>query len=322
MKKSIILTESQLTKIVENVILEQNDSKDITRFQLALKNTEFGSLLGNTGPNNDGVDGDFGNKTKNALRKFQEKNKIVGEDGMFGPKTSKLLMSLIPSQTSTNKNKRITEKTPFLFFDGKVLSMNDGKNMIGNWYANSGPKGLKDLSKHMFKKDYGPTPEGVYYLGEIQKRTNGSMVELYKNKTFDQLMKELLDERKIIGNQHNFNSGTKQDIIAWGDYRIPIIPKSGTNTGGRHSMYIHGGGTPGTIGCIDLLDQITNFVKLYQSILNFNRLKTLPLFVDYSGNFEQPRQNYILQLPKKSANDPTRYTDFLTDPRKFSFGNF
>jgi len=183
--------------------------------------------------------------------------------------------------------------------------------MLGNWFANSGPEGAKDLAKIMGLKNYGPTPEGVYTLGSVQKRTNGSMVTVFKGKTFSDLKKELMIDRATIGVNYKWNSGTKQDIIAWGDYRIPIIPKSSTNTFGRDSMYIHGGGFPGTIGCIDLLDQISHFVSLYETILKVNSLKTLPLYVDYSGNFKQPVKNYVLRLPKKSANDPESQNSFL-----------
>lgn len=63
---------------------------------------------------------------------------------------------------------------------------------------------------------------------------------------------------------------------AWGNSRIPIQPQSGTNTFGRHSMYIHGGAIPGSSGCIDLTSYNDDF---YNDFQNYN--EDLPLEVKY-----------------------------------------
>jgi len=39
----------------------------------------------------------------------------------------------------------------------------------------------------------------------------------------------------------------------WGNFRVALHPEEGTNTFGRHSMYIHGGDVAGSAGCIDLV---------------------------------------------------------------------
>ncbi|MEE6206602.1 MAG: hypothetical protein VZR95_00930 [Alphaproteobacteria bacterium] len=53
---------------------------------------------------------------------------------------------------------------------------------------------------------------------------------------------------------------------AWGHQRIPLQPLDGTNTFGRHSMYIHGGDNGfGSSGCIDLERGMPDFYKDWQN---------------------------------------------------------
>jgi hypothetical protein len=47
---------------------------------------------------------------------------------------------------------------------------------------------------------------------------------------------------------------------AWGMYRITIHPYPGTKTGGRGGFFIHGGTSPGSLGCIDLVHNMDTFV--------------------------------------------------------------
>ena len=42
---------------------------------------------------------------------------------------------------------------------------------------------------------------------------------------------------------------------------------AGTNTYGRHSMYVHGGTAPGSAGCIDLTGRNDDF---YNDFKNYN----------------------------------------------------
>ena len=59
----------------------------------------------------------------------------------------------------------------------------------------------------------------------------------------------------------------KTNSDAWGYSRIPIRALPETNTFGRHSMYVHGGITPGSAGCIDLTGNMEDF---YRDFLNYN----------------------------------------------------
>ncbi len=51
-------------------------------------------------------------------------------------------------------------------------------------------------------------------------------------------------------------------MSAWGPYRIPIRQSSAQEKStGRKNMFIHGGDSPGSAGCIDLVDQMEIFVS-------------------------------------------------------------
>ena len=63
-------------------------------------------------------------------------------------------------------------------------------------------------------------------MGDIQKRTNGDALKLAGNKDWYELLKVYDEELRKIGDNHNFNAGTAQDMIAWGNYRMAIIKKS------------------------------------------------------------------------------------------------
>ena len=83
MAKIIKLTESDLEMIVKKVINEQlaqptvkSGQKGTTVMDLQRALKYKGYDLGKSGPNKDGIDGDFGNVTKNALIQFQRKSNI------------------------------------------------------------------------------------------------------------------------------------------------------------------------------------------------------------------------------------------------------
>jgi hypothetical protein len=58
-----------------------------------------------------------------------------------------------------------------------------------------------------------------------------------------------------IGRNRTFNwpgPDFSESNDAWGNYRVPLDPKPGTNTLGRGGFFIHGGTNMGSIGCIDV----------------------------------------------------------------------
>lgn len=119
-----------------------------------------------------------------------------------------------------------------------------------------------DREDAMKIKEQGPIPIGEYKINKLQKRTNGSSREL-NSKPIPELIK-LFNNNKEALKGHDFNSGTLHDLLAWGDYRYPIQPLEGTNTFGRGSFYVHGGGLPGSIGCIDLTTSMEDFSNFFE----------------------------------------------------------
>ncbi len=365
MSKHIKITQSDLVRIVESVLKEmdpppvsgdddlgsaaklENLSKaEVYLLQGALRQTEFGSILGTSGPNKDGVDGIFGSKTKTALIRFQQKNKITGEDGVLGNKTMDLLKPLMakvkvvrPKGAAAAPATTTVKKPTYLIFDGKSLKMVVNGTLVATYNAWSGrtkwnavTPSQKELVKKMVNKidfmkvkEAGPIPEGAYYLGAIQKRTNGDASKLACNKDWYELLKVYDAEYNKIGDRHDFNAGTAQDMIAWGNYRMPIVPKGGTETFGRGSFYLHGGGLAGSIGCIDLVDRIDDFVSTYKAFLSKSGAKTIDLFVDYSGKIKVPevRVPYIAKSPENVGYPKSdKFQDEIDAMTKRNFYNF
>lgn len=87
MAKIVRLTEGDLEKIIKKVVNEQKNTSMVIALQNALKNFKYGKYLGTSGPNRDGVDGSFGEKTKRALIKFQSDNNIYPADGRITTNT-------------------------------------------------------------------------------------------------------------------------------------------------------------------------------------------------------------------------------------------
>jgi hypothetical protein len=321
----IAITESKLKKLINLIVKEDTnyggetstttqkmDSNTIKMFQNAIKNTEFKNLIGNYGPNGDGVDGMIGPKTLDALNKFQQKNNITGENGIIGPKTLTAIKPLIKTPQTKTSPVKLNKSKSYLLFDGKTLKFIINGKVVREWNAWSGrtkynantpyqQKLAAELSKLEFMKfkENGPIPQGTYSLGAIQTRTNGNSLTFCANKDWVQLGDLYRNSETKQGANHDWNSGGPQDLIAWGNYRIPIVPKQGTNTFGRGSFYLHGGGVPGSIGCIDLVDKIDSFVNFYTQYLNGNGVNTIDVYVDYSGNIKNT-QSEIPSIENKS----------------------
>lgn len=347
MAKIIKITQKELKRLIESVVsemsgdditstkLENLSRNDLVLLQGALKQTEFGGSLGSSGPNKDGVDGILGNRTKSAFSNFQQKNSISGENGVLGPKSMAILKPLMskvkivtPTTKQTAPSTKPVKKPSYLIFDGKTLKLVVNGNAVATYNAWSGrtkwnatTPSQKELVKNMVNKiDFmkvkgaGPIPEGSYYLGGIQKRTNGDSLKFAGNKDWYELLKVYDAEFNKIGDNHNFNAGTAQDMIAWGNYRMAIVPKSGTETFGRGSFYLHGGGLAGSIGCIDLVDRIDEFVSTYKSYLSKSGTKTIDLYVDYSGKMKAPNVPipYVSKTPENIGYPKSdKFQDFL-----------
>lgn len=60
---------------------------------------------------------------------------------------------------------------------------------------------------------------------------------------------ELTDPNTVGDVLRNFRPDSPGD---WGDWRIPIHPKTGTRTWERDNFFLHGGRFEGSAGCIDV----------------------------------------------------------------------
>ena len=146
-----------------------------------------------------------------------------------------------------------------LLFDGKSLNWLQNGQTIKSWSAMSGNENYQS-AKYMNLADNGPIPAGNWIL----KKGSGQSYNP-NNKTW-------LDTLKIR-NWNNYPA-------SWGTSRIPIQPLEGTNTFGRHSMYIHGGNDFGSKGCIDLAGGNDDF---YKNFINYNG--DMNLLVKYPSNW-------------------------------------
>ena len=200
-----------------------------------------------------------------------------------------IVKRVINEQDSKKDNSSV--KT-ILLFDGNTLKWVENGQIIKTWKAISGrtkfntfgDKKSEELVKKfgdneaefMKVKDQGPIPVGQYTIGEIQKRTNGNALNFIKGKNEKDLFNIMMKSSK-----HDWNTGEPGDLIAWGDYRMPISKSKGTETYGRGSFYVHGGGIPGSIGCIDLMNEINDFVNYFSSWKTKTKNNSIRLIVKY-----------------------------------------
>jgi hypothetical protein len=151
MKKIIKLTESDLEQIVKKVLIEQRavptslrgqKGDDVKKIQQALKLKGYN--LGTTGPNGDGIDGDFGPSTQRAIKDFQTKSKLrptgsvdqQTRNYLFAGFANSQFLSTLPGKTDLQKStgsKTTAAKTSTTTKTGASLSnavknINAGKN--------------------------------------------------------------------------------------------------------------------------------------------------------------------------------------------------
>ena len=310
MKKVYKITEAQLKKIVSRVLNEDFEpvptegggstkpsstpmsKSDIEKLQTALSKSEFASYLTKYTNLNNGIDGKFGKGTRAALAAVQAKNKITGETNTIGPLTKKALnfdtivvKPTTPAAPKTSKEK--TSSLAYIVFNGKTLNWVENGRVVKQWNAWSGRTKWNALSPYqrelaakltklefMKVKEQGPTPQGNYTISSIQARTNGNSLKLCGNKTWEQLGKMYDDDYTKNGDTHNFSS-----------------------------FYLHGGGIAGSIGCIDLVDRIDDFVHYYTGYLSKTGAKGMDLIVDYSNKVNLDTTVKIPEMPISSTKN-------------------
>ena len=187
-------------------------------------------------------------------------------------------------------------KNSYLQFDGFKLSWVSNGTTIRTWKAHSGstllntkPKDYLKLLKSTFTKsnqswaidkklgkNFGPIPNGEYFVGYVQSRNNES--------SYFKLIDTLKALPSIFSSKSStpsFFDNTSISRVSWGNYRAPIKPIGGTKTYGRSSFYIHGGNIEGSHGCIDLTSQMDDFGPFYLAWLVKNKVRGIKLIVKY-----------------------------------------
>lgn len=76
----------------DRILRNGDEGRDVQQLQEYLKELKYD--VGNFGVNKDGIDGDYGDSTELAVRKFQKKYKLE-VDGEYGPKSHKALLDAI-----------------------------------------------------------------------------------------------------------------------------------------------------------------------------------------------------------------------------------
>lgn len=136
-----------------------------------------------------------------------------------------------------------------LVFDGQELRAIQNGIIIKRWPAVSGSSGYQ-TSEYQGIRNKGPLPEGDWIVKQSEHQNISDMS---------------LPERIVAHIPWVERTRWPNGIPAWGRDRIWLTPSEGTNTRNREGFSIHGGWTPGSAGCIDLTNQMDDFVKTFKS---------------------------------------------------------
>jgi peptidoglycan hydrolase-like protein with peptidoglycan-binding domain len=297
-----LLNFNEFTGGIKESLINEGKDETIRLVQLALKEKgePYSSLLGNSGPNKDGVDGYSGPSTTKAIKKFQEDSGLTPNGSMDKTTLSKLGVkpsSSVENKTSSNKGVPDLKDAHLLFNGNSVAFVEKGK-VIKTFPAISGRSQYQwFIEPKIWMKRYnmkpaewaktpneGPTPPGIYLLGPEQVQRGSDYLE--GNKTLELLTRQRAEGypefTKVYGEMgHEFGQGTPMARYAWGNYRYALKPTKSTDTFGRTSMYLHGGSVPGSIGCIDLSVGINDFGNFFQEWKKRTGYSSIYILVDY-----------------------------------------
>jgi hypothetical protein len=150
-----------------------------------------------------------------------------------------------------------------LVFNGSKLFWHQKNGSIISWDAVSGEllNGKTDPSIQMFQG--GPIPEGSYFV-DSKDMTYFSDLPLWR-----QIASHIPDLKG------GYLASPQGGYPAWGDAFMPILPRKDGRGEREGDYYIHGGATPGSAGCIDLVDLMKNFAE------QFNGTGIIPLIIRY-----------------------------------------
>lgn len=146
-------------------------------------------------------------------------------------------------ETKKTNTRIIQGEKEFLGFNGSSLTWYYERGLIRSWNARSGRLDNQDRTQPELQnqRDIGPIPEGAwnidpsaafYYPFAIGK---GKLWNIWPNGPNEETLRD------------------------WGRGWVPLNPARGNSTP-RGDFFIHGGLVPGSIGCIDLMGGIDDFL--------------------------------------------------------------
>jgi hypothetical protein len=279
---TIVKTNTDKSKTNKSIFKTPNDVRKFQNWVIKVKKDT--KILGPLG-----ADGDYGPSTKKAWVKYggEYYRKIKSSPNLEQEKSTSFYDTVLNFFKSFTENKSPSANSSLLFDGDSLIWMSDNSE-IKRWDATSGvnllnaePNQWLDVIKKPFittqelqkLPNFGPTPEGQYYVGKLQTS------KLEKTNPFMDFVNLVF---KSGQSNHDWNKNTASTRISWGYYRAPIIPKSGTDTYGRSNFYVHGGALPASHGCIDLTSDMENFAKFYSAWAAKFKKDKIPLKVKYS----------------------------------------
>lgn len=128
-----------------------------------------------------------------------------------------------------------------------------------------------------------PIPPGTYWVNTAEVHRM-SLSDDWTPRGFSKpmlILNEMLQGR-IVGAVWN---GVMLHMAAWGEFRIPIRQTEAQQLrSGRSNLFIHGGDSPGSAGCIDLGHQIGILVAILQKEHARSDNRRIPLEVIAATN--------------------------------------
>jgi len=291
--KKTINKVQNVKKTAQNRVNKAQANRGDFGDKLRAKGTEFGNKLRATGKSIGNKVDTFGNKIKDFDDKLSDK--LRKGAAMFSS-----LFDGVPEDSPE------VTSTTHLVFDGNFMSMSNGNSPLKRWGAiagitpwNTGRNVNKNTTEFQTHKGEGPLPEGNYVIGKIQTRDQ---------KVDNDIISRIKRAIHTSGNNSDgedlstdWQKGTTQSQMAWGNHRIAIQPSKGTNTFGRGGFYVHGGAVRGSHGCIDLTTNMGDFTKHYAAWQGKHGKTSIPLVVKYPENVNKSAWGRVMSAASHIA---------------------
>ena len=185
----------------------------------------------------------------------------------------------------------------YLWFSGTRLYLVNGA-ATQSWLAVSGKAKAVDATGIKFEysktaqasKDHGPLPAGEYGIRTGDIRTYQHTGSTYAKAMAYLVLEQKTDYLKRINNAWGKMEGATGRIV-------PILNRRGGTdyAEGRNRCWIHGSDFPGSIGCIDLSENMDAFLDSLLK-LRFDPKQQVQLFVKYGVGPDGSRESKEIDI--------------------------